>query len=134
MPLPEPPKEISIHAPRAGGDLTIWVVYLHQNISIHAPRAGGDGSWHRLPSPYCNFNPRPPCGGRPYGGTGGKPNGGFQSTPPVRGATADVVYDEAGTVISIHAPVRGATLFGMSENTRNVDFNPRPPCGGRQLV
>ena len=39
---------ISIHAPREGGDL---LEYLRQNgvkISIHAPREGGDSAWQRL--------------------------------------------------------------------------------------
>ena len=34
--------KISIHAPRAGGDLADWVNGANDKISIHAPRAGGD--------------------------------------------------------------------------------------------
>ena len=56
---------ISIHAPRAGGDLTVWVIRFGLSISIHAPRAGGDSI-----SPNMTSAPST-----------------FQSTPPVRGAT-----------------------------------------------
>ena len=56
---------ISIHAPRAGGDL----VCLHRirraiSISIHATRAGGDSSHRANGQPSTDFNPRHPCGGR----------------------------------------------------------------------
>ena len=79
------------------------------DISIHAPRAGGDYTEFMTSICHGNFNPRPPCGGRrPHivqdrGGAGisiHAPRAGgdtvrqarnllrvFQSTPPVRGAT-----------------------------------------------
>ena len=105
------PEGISIHAPRAGGDRsrTEWEALIH--ISIHAPRAGGDQNGLLPTTPRANFNPRSPCGGRRdvcgllgqfyvisihaprAGGDSGvrSPNlkpGIFQSTLPVRGATA----------------------------------------------
>ena len=57
--------EISIHAPREGGDVTnnpfdaspVW-------ISIHAPREGGDDRPPKNRKRLENFNPRPPRGGR----------------------------------------------------------------------
>ena len=78
-------------------------------ISIHAPRAGGDILPTASVWPAYNFNPRPPCGGR-HGSSKfyadnvisiHAPRAGgdlrrrlmsnmakaFQSTPPVRGAT-----------------------------------------------
>ena len=42
QPLPEPPKEISIHAPRGGSDLDINGFVQGLSISIHAPRGGSD--------------------------------------------------------------------------------------------
>ena len=36
------PAAVSIHAPRAGGDLTAEVMARMVRVSIHAPRAGGD--------------------------------------------------------------------------------------------
>ena len=58
---------ISIHAPRAGSDKNIVIVFHATEISIHAPRAGSDIS---QTSPQAI--PRL-----------------FQSTLPVRGATID---------------------------------------------
>ena len=102
---------ISIHAPLAGCDLRFGAVYgrvkafqsthplrgatrnasappIHAAISIHAPLAGCDcGAFQGSPG-HENFNPRTPCGVRlpcfsitlsPYR---------FQSTHPLRGATA----------------------------------------------
>ena len=57
--------EISIHAPREGGDDNhIPHQIEHSGISIHAPREGGDlgRSFRRARIGY--FNPRPPRGGR----------------------------------------------------------------------
>ena len=80
---------ISIHAPRAGGDIII-TTYSHADlifqstppvrgatfagpqcgcslpISIHAPRAGGDKMDKEEADGTEHFNPRPPCGGRPH--------------------------------------------------------------------
>ena len=60
-------KEISIHAPRVGGDLPpVNIKFAANAISIHAPRVGGDAL--RMAA--------------------GERSGAFQSTPPVWGATA----------------------------------------------
>ena len=57
--------DISIHAPREGGDVGAVGVLRQIGISIHAPREGGDGEL--IPkSPFTQP---------------------FQSTPPARGAT-----------------------------------------------
>mgnify|MGYP006911765297 CR=1 FL=1 len=170
--------EISIHAPRAGGDR-----------EHSAPPIAAQGNFNPRPPcggrPFCAilahvvhyFNPRPPCGGRRryrrgHGGhgrdfnprppCGGRPRNlapcgreqTFQSTPPVRGATASLYSTLTQDDISIHAPraggdptpqivtagagvfqstppVRGATIFGITHNTPHKNFNPRPPCGGR---
>ena len=39
--------DISIHAPREGGDYTAGFYDGQLDISIHAPREGGDPSWER---------------------------------------------------------------------------------------
>ena len=79
----------------------------------------------------------------------------FQSTPPVRGATNTLTNVARELGISIHAPraggdrpgdllfiegtkfqstppVRGATSPLLTGSCGNRNFNPRPPCGGRQ--
>ena len=78
---------ISIHAPLAGSDLHRGLCGGRQAISIHAPLAGSDAV-RRDDLPH-------PCG--------------FQSTLPLRGATA----------------------ASFSWFSGRLDFNPRSPCGER---
>ncbi len=80
---------ISIHAPRAGSDgRAVWFSGHSDQISIHAPRAGSDSGALDTVTDWSDFNPRSPCGERPVtlrqAGAAQK----FQSTLPVRGATA----------------------------------------------
>ena len=58
--------DISIHAPREGGDFHYPAVVRAEGISIHAPREGGDGARGLQLCDKVRF----------------------QSTPPARGATA----------------------------------------------
>ena len=101
-------------------------------VSIHAPRAGRD----RPPSArgragWC-FNPRAPCGAR-------QPSRlsrrlmylAFQSTRPVRGATAAIVLLLADAVVSIHAPRAGRDTWIIRQWAAMTCFNPRAPCGAR---
>ena len=79
---------ISIHAPLAGCDAGISLVPNKLNISIHAPLAGCDFRRHLSGSPYRYFNPRTPCGVRRAPRYRYTPRAQFQSTHPLRGATA----------------------------------------------
>ena len=76
---------ISIHAPRAGSDDTTKPTAHAVHISIHAPRAGSDPDVSRF-SPCFRF----------------------QSTLPVRGATAGLREPSDDALISIHAPRAGS--------------------------
>ena len=125
-------------------------------ISIHAPRAGGDMSGPLALWGYQKFQSTPPVRGatrtfRQYLSRCPR----FQSTPPVRGATCVAGGDSERRPISIHAPRAGGDaypwdlmmiLWGISihapraggDGDRQIpggnicNFNPRPPCGGRQ--
>ena len=55
---------ISIHAPREGGDMDFAGTLLDMVISIHAPREGGDSAMTLWKETGNDFNPRPPRGGR----------------------------------------------------------------------
>ena len=77
--------DISIHAPREGGDLGDRHIQAGLAISIHAPREGGD----RVISLHGGLRVQ------------------FQSTPPARGATTLKPGAAGGRVISIHAPREG---------------------------
>ena len=57
-------REISIHAPREGGDPADQRGNSSPCISIHAPREGGDSAYYNSPWLPTYFNPRPPRGGR----------------------------------------------------------------------
>ena len=56
--------EISIHAPREGGDSDNISADASLYISIHAPREGGDRTGRLHEYLDAHFNPRPPRGGR----------------------------------------------------------------------
>ena len=56
--------DISIHAPREGGDFSRFIFLSGSMISIHAPREGGAKFLSSFVLIYTNFNPRPPRGGR----------------------------------------------------------------------
>ena len=103
-------KYISIHAPREGGDVKGWNAIPTKNISIHAPREGGD------------------LGQRSIRWITSR----FQSTPPARGATRRRLSGQALRDISIHAPREGGDLGLPQSDSMHLDFNPRPPRGGRR--
>ena len=128
-----PYKVISIHAPRAGSDRRQANAQKHHNhfnprspcgerpndrrglmprqqISIHAPRAGSDASALTGEQAMKNFNPRSPCGERRKFGCQQTGNMVFQSTLPVRGATAAHRHCRFNYRISIHAPRAGSDL------------------------
>ena len=81
-------QEISIHAPREGGDYVFTASNKNAAISIHAPREGGDFLEYILSDAYAVFQSTPPARGATYNdGRLEKLVNEFQSTPPARGAT-----------------------------------------------
>ena len=124
---------ISIHAPLAGRDdctaPRLYIIYIFQStrplrgatqairgcdqwtqISIHAPLAGRDTQQQAKRHLSQNFNPRAPCGARHYlcgDRDGGR---GFQSTRPLRGATAaEQLFVLENVRFQSTRPLRGAT-------------------------
>ena len=79
---------ISIHAPLAGSDQRGYHAIALATISIHAPLAGSDHKTRYPKRGNTHFNPRSPCGERPAPETTHLIRYGFQSTLPLRGATA----------------------------------------------
>ena len=102
-------------------------------ISIHGPRVGADRFGFIRPALIIYFNPRPPCGGRPQGPGAGANGCGFQSTAPVWGPTPITSYSNRPFPISIHGPRVGADFQLLPAVRQGRNFNPRPPCGGRQV-
>ena len=58
----------------------------------------------------------------------------FQSTRPVRGATAVAAVCHLPEAISIHAPRAGRDLDFNPAATSLSNFNPRAPCGARRAA
>ena len=103
---------ISIHAPLAGSDPTLWP---EQELS-----------WY--------FNPRSPCGERLGVGDQLTALEEFQSTLPLRGATRFKLDSTICMTISIHAPLAGSDPDNLINPPSNRNFNPRSPCGERQVA
>ena len=102
-------ESVSIHAPRAGSDGRLGRWHRRNRVSIHAPRAGSD---RRLPTVLALADR-------------------FQSTPPVRGATALDLCRHKRDRVSIHAPRAGSDRRSRPSSKPQFGFNPRPPCGER---
>ena len=100
-------------------------------ISIHVPHAGDDGGNIALDYLFNYFNPRPPCGGRLVEQTAEDLAHVFQSTSPMRGTTHNRVEELTRLKISIHVPHAGDDGATGLELAVPLNFNPRPPCGGR---
>ena len=123
-------------------------------ISIHAPRAGRDLRQVAVRFGHGDFNPRAPCGARLANGkqqaitdtfqstrpvrgatAGFRPeisSSRFQSTRPVRGATRRLRMLRQSVPISIHAPRAGRDSTTLKARSGRCHFNPRAPCGARQ--
>ena len=105
------------------------------DISIHAPREGGDCGVLQRTHWLLYFNPRPPRGGRPDRSTGSfalyrK----FQSTPPARGATkrkGNLL--RRGHYFNPRPPRGGRHVVAAAIAAAKRNFNPRPPRGGRPV-
>ena len=102
------------------------------DISIHAPLAGCDDGICAAQEVGKDFNPRTPCGVRRRR-TRQQGNGyQFQSTHPLRGATAKQRRNGTPRAISIHAPLAGCDFGNLPRRFLFCHFNPRTPCGVRR--
>ena len=128
-------KNISIHAPREGGDAIVCMMVLdistfqstppargatlgkftenkNAGISIHAPREGGD----KLIFVF------------------GKKGSGISIHAPREGGDAVTTNFSCASRISIHAPREGGDVYVPISSSDSWDFNPRPPRGGRRTT
>ena len=80
--------------PARGATNSDYTVHWTLDISIHAPREGGDRSELRYLRQDHYFNPRPPRGGRRKVIIGTYDTAVFQSTPPARGATSNFMVPD----------------------------------------
>ena len=111
---------ISIHAPARGATSDRSQTEKVGNISIHAPARGATRRAGKIGLPFSYFNPRSREGSDGSEKRELSNNERFQSTLPRgerRGAENDSLR---GTVISIHAPARGATDFRLEVESGHV--------------
>ena len=101
------------------------------SISIHAPRAGCDAGDLFHGAARQNFNPRTPCGVRPIRCSPAVAIArAFQSTHPVRGATAQDAEHNFLILISIHAPRAGCDALSCPRCNRRRRFQSTHPVRG----
>ena len=102
-----------------------------RNISIHAPRGGSDlsASWYWYAQSY--FNPRSPWGERHCMLHITQPSDPFQSTLPVGGSDLERLARGGSRYgISIHAPRGGSDLKTRIRITHAEQFQSTLPVGG----
>ena len=103
-------------------------------ISIHAPHAGCDVAQGLRDRVRHDFNPRTPCGVRLSPRMAERSTWKFQSTHPMRGATAGI--KQAARSIENFNPRTpcGVRRRASSRRTWDAHFNPRTPCGVRHNI
>ena len=125
-------------------------------VSTHAPLAGSDGSRSDRRTRHPRFNPRSPCGERPSreprtpwpscfnprSPCGERPDelqrcglvGQVSTHAPLAGSDMKL-GDTPSLFLAFQPtlPLRGATFLTAIRNAPSRSFNPRSPCGERQL-
>ena len=102
-------------------------------ISIHAPLAGSDKNPSQRVYTGGNFNPRSPCGERHTVRLLLIKMGKFQSTLPLRGATAGARPERRTGCISIHAPLAGSDGYHYRVGKLREEFQSTLPLRGATL-
>ena len=101
-----------------------------KNISIHAPREGGDARRVLEEPPSIYFNPRPPRGGRRKRIEQEAYNSIISIHAPREGGDVLAYLFNLPIMISIHAPREGATLYLKFINTMGIISIHAPREGG----
>ena len=99
-------------------------------ISIHAPLAGRDDGGHAHERELAHFNPRAPCGARRRLPNEDVCHYKFQSTRPLRGATALLAQEAEKLKISIHAPLAGRDAYRTGTRSWKASFQSTRPLRG----
>ena len=127
---------VSIHAPRVGSDsksanaIKAEYVMFQSTLPVWGATPHGRGCSR---SGRKSFNPRSPCGERQHCRLARWRPMVFQSTLPVWGATTVDTLSGQGVVFQSTLPVWGATRLRPIIGAVLRGFNPRSPCGERQV-
>ena len=124
---------ISIHAPVKGATLSVQQVRTALGISIHAPVKGATLFLRQKLLTYCHFNPRSREGSDSQSQMG---RCAFEHFNPRsrEGSDEEILAVRAKAIISIHAPVKGATLSAKWLSGRYTNFNPRSREGSDRVT
>ena len=107
---------------------------LYGQISTHAPLAGRDALAAPLSKRYTDFNPRAPCGARLETCARNHKDEKISTHAPLAGRDRCIRRDAGGGKISTHAPLAGRDWDLYAEEHADFYFNPRAPCGARQII
>ena len=122
---------ISIHAPRAGSDLSLLTVsLLGRNFNPRSP-CGERRTCASAESIAAYFNPRSPCGERPVRYLTSRSKSIISIHAPRAGSDPVEIVDSINGGISIHAPRAGSDTRMLTRTIPHTNFNPRSPCGER---
>ena len=99
------------------------------SVSIHAPLRGATCQSRTRWRAVACFNPRAPAGRDRQCRSNPHSQHRFQSTRPC-GARLTAPHDIGAALrVSIHAPLRGATILKLMSKSHHPRFNPRAPAG-----
>ena len=116
---------VSIHAPAKGATRQRRPSCARVQVSIHAPAKGATSRARRTRTSRPGFNPRTREGCDAWLAMDGMSGFLFQSTHPRRVRPLHGVSLRLPRGVSIHAPAKGATMFGSIAITHRLSFNPR---------
>ncbi len=125
---------VSIHAPRARGDVGGFAAAVDDAVSIHAPRARGDLREPFGRPPLKCFNSRPSCEGRRFPKRLTAVDNVFQFTPLVRGATLSTTSQHGARKFQFTPLVRGATGKCMLSAKLVMQFQFTPLVRGATIL
>ena len=117
---------VSIHAPVWGATHELAHIGVKRDVSIHAPVWGATYESLSL-KPYLMFQSTHPCGVRHRTSLNLGDLKCFNPRTRV-GCDKSIVADVNKSMVSIHAPVWGATMRGVNK-TITIGFNPRTRVG-----
>ena len=125
-------EHVSIHAPVRGATRTLRYHGQQQPVSIHAPVRGATiAKWWTTHNALL-FQSTRPCGARRNRVGGMARDGVFQSTRPCGARRRRKPLASGCDQVSIHAPVRGATIPIPLSTASSMRFQSTRPCGARQ--
>ena len=116
--------------PCGGRRLFVVGIFAMQGFQSTPPCGGRRGAGETS-SPHGQFQSTPPCGGRPHPATNRASAKSFNPRPRVGGDT-QLLQAFGDVLVSIHAPVWGATRPMPVLTWDGLRFQSTPPCGGRQ--